>query len=201
MKRRGWGNTYCQRNMDPKREVQVNLVLGHRVQLREKEASEDSTHNLTVFVRGSQTVNMKHFVEKVVFHLPKSYPEPKRVCREPPYEVVVMGSAGFLMHIELFFQNKEQPKKVCFKYNLILEPEGDHLRSETLTFSNPAKDFRRKLTKAGGVIVVPQETEAASRSSPDSSIPPRKKIKTSHVTEEPSKDGSDGSIQADTGAL
>ncbi|XP_037624990.1 protein ENL-like isoform X3 [Sebastes umbrosus] len=62
--------------------------------------------------------------------------------------------------------------------------EGDHLRCETLTFNNPTREFRRKLIKAGAVTVVQERAEAATRSSPDSPIPPTKKIKTSHVSEE-----------------
>ncbi|XP_078114725.1 protein ENL-like [Sander vitreus] len=131
-----------------------------------------------VFVRGPET-SIQHFVEKVVFRLHESLPIPKRVCKEPPY-------TGFLMPIEVYFKNKELPKKMCFKYQLNLK--SDHLRCETLTFNNHTKDFRRKLIKAGGVMVVPKGSEAATRSSPDSSIPPTKKIKTSHVSEEPSKE-------------
>lgn len=51
--------------------------------------------------------------------------------------------------------SQEQPKKVCFKYDLVFNPECelpvDHLRCEKLTFNNPSKDFKRKLIKAGGV--------------------------------------------------
>lgn len=50
---------------------------------------------------------------------------------------------------------QEEPKKVCFNYDLFLNLEGNppvnHLRCEKLTFNNPTKEFRRKLIKAGGV--------------------------------------------------
>ncbi|XP_059198031.1 protein ENL-like isoform X2 [Centropristis striata] len=164
-------------------EVQLNLELGHIAQLREKETPEDFTHDWTAFVRGPQTGDLQHLVEKVVFHLHDSYPNPKRIFREPPYEVNGSGSENFLMHIEFFLKNKEKPKKVCFKYNLFLKPEGDHLRCETLTFNTPSKEFRRKLVKAGGVLVA-EGAEAATRSGPDvPPSPPTKKIKTSHVSE------------------
>ncbi|XP_039668042.1 protein ENL-like isoform X2 [Perca fluviatilis] len=166
--------------------VQVKLELGHRAQLRKKVTSEGFTHDWMVFVRGPETGDIQHFVEKVVFCLHDSFPISKRVCKEPPYKVEETGNTGILMHIEVHFKNKELPKKMCFKYQLNLE--GDHLRCEMLTFNNPNKDFRRKLIKAGAVMVFPKGTEAATRSSPDSSIPPTKKIKTSHVSEEPSKE-------------
>ncbi|KAM9849341.1 protein ENL [Aulostomus maculatus] len=155
-----------------------------------------------VFVRGPETGDIQHFVDKVVFRLHESFPKPKRVCKEPPYKVEESGYAGFLMPIEVYFKNKEEPKKVCFNYDLFLNLEGNppvnHLRCEKLTFNNPTKDFRRKLIKAGGVLVVPDVAEAVSRPSPDYPMLPTiplsafsdpKKTKTSH----PSKEGSGGS--------
>ncbi|KAM3938869.1 protein ENL isoform 2-T2 [Leptodactylus fuscus] len=67
--------------------------------------------------------------------------------------------------------NGEEPKKVCFTYDLFLNLEGNppvnHLRCEKLTFNNPTKEFRRKLVKAGGVMVMPEGADALSRPSPD----------------------------------
>ncbi|XP_039668040.1 protein ENL-like [Perca fluviatilis] len=186
--------------------VQVKLELGHRAQLRKKVTSEGFTHDWMVFVRGPETGDIQHFVEKVVFRLHESFPKPKRVCKEPPYKVEESGYAGFLMPIEVYFKNKEEPKKVCFNYDLFLNLEGNppvnHLRCEKLTFNNPTKEFRRKLIKAGGVLVVPEGAEAVSRPSPDYPMLPTiplsafsdpKKTKTSHLSKEPSKEGSGGS--------
>ncbi|XP_072245267.1 protein ENL isoform X4 [Leuresthes tenuis] len=186
--------------------VQVKLELGHRAQLRKKVTSEGFTHDWMVFVRGPETGDIQHFVEKVVFRLHESFPKPKRVCKEPPYKVEESGYAGFLMPIEVYFKNKEEPKKVCFNYDLFLNLEGNppvnHLRCEKLTFNNPTKEFRSKLIKAGGILVVPEGAEAVSRPSPDYPMLPTiplsafsdpKKTKTSHVSKEPSKEGSGGS--------
>ncbi|XP_045562123.1 protein ENL [Salmo salar] len=186
--------------------VQVKLELGHRAQLRKKVTSEGFTHDWMVFVRGPETGDIQHFVEKVVFRLHESFPKPKRVCKEPPYKVEESGYAGFLMPIEVYFKNKEEPKKVCFNYDLFLNLEGNppvnHLRCEKLTFNNPTREFRRKLVKAGGVMVVPEGAEAVSRPSPDYPMLPTiplsafsdpKKTKTSHGSKEPSKEGSAGS--------
>lgn len=50
---------------------------------------------------------------------------------------------------------QEEPRKVCFTYDLFLNPEGNppvnHLRCEKLTFNNPTTEFRYKLLMAGGV--------------------------------------------------
>ncbi|MEQ2283776.1 hypothetical protein AMECASPLE_015069 [Ameca splendens] len=76
------------------------------------------------------------------------------VCKDPPYKVEESGYAGFILPIEVYFRNKEEPKKVRFDYDLFLHLEGhppvNHLRCEKLTFNNPTEEFRRKLLKAGG---------------------------------------------------
>ncbi|XP_053178617.1 protein ENL-like [Scomber japonicus] len=192
--------------MENQSTVQLNLELGHRAQLKEKETSESFTHDWTIFVRGPETGDIQQLVEKVVFHLHDG--KPKRVCKEPPYEVDESGSTGFLVHVEVHFKNKVQPKKMCFKYDLFLNPEGkpvDHLRCETLTFNNPTKEFRRKLIKAGGAVkAVPEGAEAVSRPSPDCPMPPTKKIKIFHVSENQSKEGSGDRSESklpDQGAL
>uniref|UniRef100_A0A8C1SEK8 MLLT1 super elongation complex subunit a n=1 Tax=Cyprinus carpio TaxID=7962 RepID=A0A8C1SEK8_CYPCA len=183
--------------------VQVKLELGHRAQLRKKVTSEGFTHDWMVFVRGPENSDIQHFVDKVVFRLHESFPKPKRVCKEPQYKVEESGYAGFLMPIEVYFKNKEEPKKVCFNYDLFLNLEGNppvnHLRCEKLTFNNPTRDFRRKLVKAGGIMVVPEGAEVVPRPSPDYPMLPTiplsafsdpKKSKTSQGSKEPSKEGS-----------
>ena len=79
------------------------------------------------------------------------------VIKEYPFQVAEAGYAGFLMPIEVYFKNKEEPKKVIFQYDLFLhlagQPPVNHIRCEKLTFNNPTEDFRRKLIKAGGVSI------------------------------------------------
>ncbi|XP_035272807.1 protein AF-9-like [Anguilla anguilla] len=134
--------------------VQVKLELGHRAQVRKKPTVEGFTHDWMVFVRGPEHSNIQHFVEKVVFHLHESFPRPKRVCKDPPYKVEESGYAGFILPIEVYFRNKEEPKKVRFDYDLFLHLDGhppvNHLRCEKLTFNKPTEEFGRKLLKAGG---------------------------------------------------
>ncbi|XP_065131520.1 protein AF-9 isoform X1 [Paramisgurnus dabryanus] len=148
--------------------VQVKLELGHRAQVRKKPTVEGFTHDWMVFVRGPEHSNIQHFVEKVVFHLHESFPRPKRVCKDPPYKVEESGYAGFILPIEVYFKNKEEPKKVRFDYDLFLHLEGhppvNHLRCEKLTFNNPTEDFRRKLLKAGG------QRDPNKRTSEDSKV-------------------------------
>ncbi|XP_077400029.1 protein AF-9 isoform X2 [Vanacampus margaritifer] len=148
--------------------VQVKLELGHRAQFRKKPTVEGFTHDWMVFVRGPEHSNIQHFVEKVVFHLHESFPKPKRVCKDPPYKVEESGYAGFILPIEVYFRNKEEPKKVRFDYDLFLHLEGhppvNHLRCEKLTFNNPTEEFRRKLLRAGG------QRDPHKRTSEDSKV-------------------------------
>ncbi|XP_064335876.1 protein ENL isoform X3 [Camelus dromedarius] len=189
--------------MDNQCTVQVKLELGHRAQLRKKPTTEGFTHDWMVFVRGPEQCEIQHFVEKVVFRLHDSFPKPKRVCKEPPYKVEESGYAGFIMPIEVYFKNKEEPRKVCFTYDLFLNLEGNppvnHLRCEKLTFNNPTIEFRYKLLMAGGVMVMPEGAETVSRPSPDYPMLPTiplsafsdpKKTKPSHGSKDASRESS-----------
>lgn len=113
------------------------------------------------------------------------------------------GYAGFIMPIEVYFKNKEEPRKVCFTYDLFLNLEGNppvnHLRCEKLTFNNPTVEFRYKLLMAGGVMVIPEGAETVSRPSPDYPMLPTiplsafsdpKKTKPSHGSKDASKESS-----------
>ncbi|XP_018099244.1 protein AF-9 isoform X2 [Xenopus laevis] len=192
--------------------VQVKLELGHRAQVRKKPTLEGFTHDWMVFVRGPDHSNIQHFVEKVVFHLHESFHRPKRVCKDPPYKVEESGYAGFILPIEVYFKNKgtvcswhllvysqEEPKKVRFDYDLFLHLEGhppvNHLRCEKLTFNNPTEEFRRKLLKAGGIMVMSEGTSFSSGTSlhlpsfPCNSLSfsDVKKSKSSHGSKDPNK--------------
>lgn len=73
--------------------------------------------------------------------------------KEHPYQVSESGYAGFNLQIEVYFKNKEEPKKVTYTYDLFLlgDKPTSYFRIEQLTFLNPTEDFRRRLIKAGGV--------------------------------------------------
>lgn len=77
------------------------------------------------------------------------------VLTEPPYAVQEQGYAGFELPIDIYFKNKEEPRKIRFKYDLFLKledcPPVNHIRCEKLTFQNPTDEFKKKLLKAGGV--------------------------------------------------
>ncbi|KAL4828578.1 hypothetical protein H8958_014108 [Nasalis larvatus] len=100
----------------------------------------------------------------------------------------------------------EEPRKVCFTYDLFLNLEGNppvnHLRCEKLTFNNPTTEFRYKLLRAGGVMVMPEGADTVSRPSPDYPMLPTiplsafsdpKKTKPSHGSKDANKESSKAS--------
>lgn len=78
------------------------------------------------------------------------------VLKDPPYQVAEAGYGSFFLPIEVYFKNKEEPRKLRFDYDLFLpgfgSPPIDKIRSEALTFRNPTDEFRRKLVKGGGIV-------------------------------------------------
>lgn len=66
------------------------------------------------------------------------------------------GYGSFMLPVEVYFRNKDEPKKVRFEYDLLLpnlnDPPISQIRSECLTFQNPSEEFRQKLVKSGGVV-------------------------------------------------
>ncbi|KAG8127211.1 hypothetical protein E2320_022248 [Naja naja] len=87
------------------------------------------------------------------------------------------------------FVEREEPKKVCFTYDLFLNLEGNppvnHLRCEKLTFNNPTKEFRHKLIKAGGVTREHRERPRKDSESKASSRDPEREA--GKAAKEPSK--------------
>lgn len=78
------------------------------------------------------------------------------MIKEPPYVVKESGYAGFPLPIDIYVKNKEEPRKIRFNYELILQERGSPPISkvfrEKYIFS-PSEDFRRKLIKGGGVSI------------------------------------------------
>jgi hypothetical protein len=76
------------------------------------------------------------------------------VIKEQPYVVKESGYAGFNLLIDIYFKNKDEPKKFKHNYDLNLQSSGPPITKtlrEKYVFTNPAGDFRKKLLKGGGV--------------------------------------------------
>lgn len=59
-------------------QVEVKIELGHKASCKETLTPEGYTHDWVVFVRGPESCDISHFVDKVVFHLHESFAKPKR---------------------------------------------------------------------------------------------------------------------------
>ncbi|GBM22812.1 Protein ENL [Araneus ventricosus] len=140
--------------------VVVQLQLGHTAIEKDRPTKEGYTHDWKVFVRGPNDCAIEYFIEKVVFHLHDSFPKPKRVKKEPPFQVSESGYAGFTMPIDVYFRTKEEPKKVSYIYDLYLRvgEKVSNIRLEKLTFQNPVEEFRKKLLLGGGVSLTCYES-------------------------------------------
>ncbi|KAJ7384561.1 Protein AF-9 [Desmophyllum pertusum] len=136
-------------------QVDVKIELGHTASVKKNPSPEGFTHDWVVFVRGPENCDISNFVEKVVFYLHESFTKPKR---DPPYRVEEQGYGSFFLPVEVYFKNKEEPRKLKFDYDLVLPALGslpiDNIRSEALTFTNPTEEFRKKLVKGGGIASI-----------------------------------------------
>lgn len=124
--------------------------------LRMRTTPEGYTHDWEVFVRGVDNADIHHYIEKVVFILHDTFRNPKRVLKEPPFVVKESGYAGFIIPIEIYLKNKDEPKKVYIQYDLVLQPSGPPINNairHTELIRNPSDEFKKKLLKGGGVIV------------------------------------------------
>ena len=72
----------------------MKLVFGHTANWRKKPTPDGFTHDWTVLVRGEENTEIKHFVEKVVFHLHDSFPKSKRGMCIFSHLYCVAGSIG-----------------------------------------------------------------------------------------------------------
>ncbi|XP_050522152.1 protein AF-9 [Daktulosphaira vitifoliae] len=148
--------------------VKVIFEIGHEASVRNKRTPEGFTHDWELFVRGADNTDIHYFVDKVVFNLHDTFPNPKRVVKEPPYVVKESGYAGFPLPIDIYVRNKDEPRKIRFNYELILNERGSppifKVIREKYIFS-PSEDFRRKLIKGGGISVLSHDGTEIKNSS------------------------------------
>ncbi|GBN05249.1 Protein AF-9 [Araneus ventricosus] len=139
--------------------VEIGIEIVHKAWKNIKPTIEGHTHDWTVFVQGVNGNEIKHIVEKVIFHLPVSYPDHLQIKEKPPFVLSESTSRSFSMQIEIFFCAGAKLNKVSYIYNLSI---GDEVVNNSwkrrLTFLNPSQDFKEKLLLAGGKVVDLQKT-------------------------------------------
>lgn len=58
--------------------VKVVFDIGHIASLKSKITPEGFTHDWELYVRGCDSADISHYIDKVVFNLHESFPKPKR---------------------------------------------------------------------------------------------------------------------------
>ncbi|VDN28773.1 unnamed protein product [Gongylonema pulchrum] len=111
----------------------VRLRIGHKSEMLDRPTPNGLTHRWTVFVHSFSSIPFtdRSFISKVVFELHPDFPNPRRVIKEPPFEVTEMGYAGFSIPIHITFTGASKNYKLTYDMNLVL---GEFLFSFLLTF-------------------------------------------------------------------
>lgn len=136
--------------------IKVQFEIGHTATVKTKRTPEGFTHDWELYVQGVNKADISAFVDKVVFNLHESFPKPKRSIKEPPYVIKESGYAGFELNIDIYFRNRDEPKRVTYPYDLHLQHEGPPIHRfeiKKFIFETPSEDFRQKLIKGSGIPI------------------------------------------------
>ncbi|GBN75504.1 Protein AF-9 [Araneus ventricosus] len=139
--------------------LEIKIELGHKAWKNSKPNKEGYTHDWTLFVQGVNGNEIKHIVEKVIFYLPESYQDPKRIREKPPFVLSESTSRTLSIQIDVFFCTEAKLNKVNYIYDLFITNEAvTNSLVRKLTFPKPSKEFKEKLLLCGGELVDPQKT-------------------------------------------
>lgn len=58
--------------------VRINLEIGHEAVIRSKRTIDGFTHDWHIYVQGIDGADIQYYIEKVVFLLHETFPNPKR---------------------------------------------------------------------------------------------------------------------------
>lgn len=58
--------------------VRINFEIGHEAAIRSKRTVEGFTHDWEIYVRGCDNADLQHYIDRVVFHLHDTFPNPLR---------------------------------------------------------------------------------------------------------------------------
>ncbi|KAL7672767.1 hypothetical protein ACOME3_007648 [Neoechinorhynchus agilis] len=135
------------------------LIKDHeRRELLVEDNENQYTHRWKLFLR-SDTPNedLSVYVDRVVFHLHKSYSNPTRVCRTSPYEVQEYGWGSFQVEISVYFRGTEK-LAVHFKHFLqlyanssgvdVMDEHSQYVIHDFFVFSKPSLMMRNLLNEA-----------------------------------------------------
>ncbi|XP_019870076.1 protein AF-9 [Aethina tumida] len=136
--------------------LQVTIEIGHEASIRSKKTQDGFTHDWELFVRGVDGADIRQYIDKVIFHLHQTFPNPRRVIKNPPYSIKESGYAGFSLPIDIYLKNNQEPKRVKANYDLYLQDSGppvSRVQKEHYTFTNLSDEFKNRLLKGGAVPI------------------------------------------------
>lgn len=159
------------------------LEIGHNSKPLKAKLPNGYTHKWTVFVRGADNAKIEHCIQRVVFQLHDSFPNPHREITEPPFQVKETGYAGFEIPIEIYFKNRDKPNHLVFVLDLCLltDKSNSSIKSQKVSFHNPNREFEKCLNKTGAQMILMSKDKKERSDSP-----PAKRQKSASLI--PSKD-------------
>ncbi|OZC06663.1 YEATS family protein [Onchocerca flexuosa] len=149
----------------------VRLRIGHKSEMLDRPTSTGMTHQWTVFVHSfsgmpfvdrsfiskeskyleiSGRKHSKNSASMVVFELHPDFSSPRRVVKEPPFEVSELGYGGFSIPIHITFTGASKIYKLTYDMNLVLEKYNEQFITQTIEMKQPSSTFRELILKYGG---------------------------------------------------
>uniref|UniRef100_A0A0R3RIX6 AHD domain-containing protein n=1 Tax=Elaeophora elaphi TaxID=1147741 RepID=A0A0R3RIX6_9BILA len=130
----------------------VRLRIGHKSEMLDRPTSTGMTHRWTVFVHSFSGMPFmdRSFISKVVFELHPDFSSPRRVVKEPPFEVSELGYGGFSIPIHITFTGASKVYKLTYDMNLVLEKYNEQFITQTIEMKQPSSSFRELILKYGG---------------------------------------------------
>uniref|UniRef100_A0AC35UA65 AHD domain-containing protein n=1 Tax=Rhabditophanes sp. KR3021 TaxID=114890 RepID=A0AC35UA65_9BILA len=165
------------------KDLVLPFVLGHSSVKFKKPNNQGHTHSWSICVKNpnGSTVKNKDLFSKVVYLLHQSFPEPKRVSTEPPFELHETGYGSFPMNVEVTFTGVK--RSFLINYDLSLtngEPATKVSDQKVLV-----KDAPVKLREVVGKLISKMEKHDKKKSVVPNAAPGvtnfRAKPTTSHI--------------------
>ncbi|MFH4974338.1 hypothetical protein AB6A40_001047 [Gnathostoma spinigerum] len=150
----------------------LRLSIGHHSELLEEKTPQGHTHRWTVFLRavGPNQFKDRSFVKKVVFQLHPDFPNPRRVVREPPFEVTETGYAGFSIPVTVSFSGISKVYNLHYDMNLSYEKYDQRTVEQILEFKQPSQSFYDLIMQYGGVAKKSDRIKARKHTESSNSV-------------------------------
>lgn len=82
--------------------IRITFEIGHIASPKNKITSDGFTHDWELFVRGCDSNDISHCIDKVVFNLHDSFPKPKRGKLTQKKKKKIVNSIKYKINFNLF---------------------------------------------------------------------------------------------------